>query len=157
MIRNGDQHSRDYDQLRHIMRPGHADYSGKIRYGGFNDYRGGGHFSGRLTAPLVFAGAVASQILAGQGVVIGSHILRVADVTDRGFSLLGESEETLLALKGETLPVLDKEKAVKMEERILAAKMTSILSAASSNAWLRVFRRALAIPFSTPSKAASVI
>ena len=43
IIRNSDQHSRDYDQLRHIMRPGHADYSGKIRYGGFNDYRGGGH------------------------------------------------------------------------------------------------------------------
>ena len=122
MIRNGDQHSRDYDQLRHIMRPGHADYSGKIRYGGFNDYRGGGHFSGRLTAPLVFAGAVASQMLASKGVVIGSHILRVADVTDASFSPLGESAETLQALKAETLPVLDKEKAVKMEERIVAAK-----------------------------------
>ena len=71
IIRNSDQHSRDYDQLRHIMRPGHADYSGKIRYGGFNDYRGGGHFSGRLTAPLVFAGAVASQILARHGITVG--------------------------------------------------------------------------------------
>ena len=122
MIRNGDQHSQDYDQLRHIMRPGHADYSGKIRYGGFNDYRGGGHFSGRLTAPLVFAGAIASQILASQGVVIGSHILHLADVTDKGFSPLGESTATLQALKGETLPVLDKEQAAKMEERIVAAK-----------------------------------
>lgn len=122
LIRNGDQHSRDYDQLRHIMRPGHADYSGKIRYGGFNDYRGGGHFSGRLTAPLVFAGSVASQVLASKGVVIGSHILRLADVSDTGFSPLGESIETLQALKGETLPVLDREKAAVMEERIVAAK-----------------------------------
>ncbi|WP_337517750.1 chorismate synthase, partial [Megasphaera sp.] len=80
IIRNSDQHSRDYDQLRHIMRPGHADYSGKIRYGGFNDYRGGGHFSGRLTAPLVFAGAVASQILARYGITVGSHILRLAGI-----------------------------------------------------------------------------
>ena len=71
VIRNGDHRSKDYDQLRHIMRPGHADYSGKIRYGGYNDFRGGGHFSGRLTAPLVFAGAVASQILKRRGVAVG--------------------------------------------------------------------------------------
>lgn len=122
IIRNSDQHSRDYDQLRHIMRPGHADYSGKVRYGGFNDYRGGGHFSGRLTAPLVFAGAVASQILARRGIAVGSHILRLAGIADRPFQSTGEEAAMLQSLKEETLPVLDKEKAPLMEARIMAAR-----------------------------------
>ena len=52
MIRNGDQHSKDYAAIRYLARPGHADFTGFVRYDGFNDYRGGGHFSGRLTAPL---------------------------------------------------------------------------------------------------------
>lgn len=121
-IVNGDHHSKDYDQLRHVMRPGHADYSGKIRYGGYNDYRGGGHFSGRLTAPLVFAGAVASQILARHGVVIGAHILQIGSVCDRKFSPLGEDAAWLQTLKTHTLPVLDADKAAAMEAEILAAK-----------------------------------
>lgn len=121
-IVNGDQHSKDYDQLRHIMRPGHADYSGKIRYGGYNDYRGGGHFSGRLTAPLVFAGAVASQILARHGIYIGSHILQIGNVNDRSFSPLGEKTTTLQQLKTQNLPVLDTNQAAVMEQEILTAK-----------------------------------
>ena len=64
LIPNSDQHSKDYSLLKDVMRPGHADYAGKVRYKGFNDYRGGGHFSGRLTAPLVFTGAVAKTVLA---------------------------------------------------------------------------------------------
>ncbi len=122
VIGNGDCHSNDYDRLRHVMRPGHADYSGKIRYGGFNDYRGGGHFSGRLTAPLVFAGAVAAQILARRGIIIGSHILQIGQVRDKAFSPLGENKETLQALKQETLPVLDVSKRPFMEQEIMAAK-----------------------------------
>ena len=121
-IVNGDQHSKDYDQLRHIMRPGHADYSGKIRYGGYNDYRGGGHFSGRLTAPLVFAGAVASQILARHGIYIGSHILQIGNVKDCSFSPLGEETMTLQQLKTQNLPVLDTNQAAVMEQEILTAK-----------------------------------
>lgn len=121
-IVNGDQHSKDYDQLRHIMRPGHADYSGKIRYGGYNDYRGGGHFSGRLTAPLVFAGAVASQILARHGIYIGSHILQIGNVKDCSFSPLGEETTTLQQLKTQNLPVLDTNQAAVMEQEILTAK-----------------------------------
>ncbi|MCH4166490.1 MAG: chorismate synthase [Megasphaera sp.] len=122
VIANGDHHSKDYEQLRHIMRPGHADYSGKVRYGGYNDYRGGGHFSGRLTAPLVFAGAIASQILARHGVTIGSHILQVEDVCDNRFATAGETVSCLHALKSMTLPVLDADKAVLMEQAILRAK-----------------------------------
>ncbi len=121
-IVNGDHHSKDYDQLRHVMRPGHADYSGKIRYNGYNDYRGGGHFSGRLTAPLVFAGAVASQILARHGISIGSHILQIGSVCDRNFSPLGEETALLQHLKSHTLPVLDTGKEAAMEAEILAAK-----------------------------------
>lgn len=122
IIRNGDQRSKDYDQLRHVMRPGHADYSGKIRYHGFNDYRGGGHFSGRLTAPLVFAGAVASQILQGFGITVGAHIRRLSDVEDRPFRETGEPAATLAALKQQTLPVLNAGTAAMMESRILKAK-----------------------------------
>ena len=62
-IQNTDTHSNDYNNVKTLARPGHADYTGTKRYQGFNDVRGGGHFSGRLTAPLVFAGAVCAQIL----------------------------------------------------------------------------------------------
>ena len=67
VIFNENQNSVDYDKLKNLARPGHADFTGKVKYSGFNDYRGGGHFSGRITAPLVFAGAVAKQILADKG------------------------------------------------------------------------------------------
>ncbi len=122
VIRNSDHRSKDYDQLRHIMRPGHADYSGKIRYSGYNDFRGGGHFSGRLTAPLVFAGAVASQILKRRGVAVGAHILQIGSFRDTAFNPLGEDEALFESLKQETLPVLDKTKQSEMEGEIMAAK-----------------------------------
>lgn len=122
MIYNTDHHSQDYDVLRHVMRPGHADYSGKIRYGGFNDYRGGGHFSGRITAPLVFAGAVADQIIARRGITIGAHIKQIATVTDRPFNPLGETKETLQSLREHTLPFLDSEKGDEAAKVILDAK-----------------------------------
>lgn len=127
-IQNGDQHSKDYDQLRHIMRPGHADYAGYVRYGGYNDYRGGGHFSGRLTAPLVFAGAVAKQILKTKGITVGSHIERIAGIEDRRFQPLGETAETLEALTRETLPLLDpsKEEAMRLAIRDARSAMDSV-------------------------------
>ena len=88
IIRNGDTRSGDYARTASLMRPGHSDYGYYVKSGGFNDYRGGGHSSGRLTAPLVFAGAVAKQILADRGVKIGAHILCVADVKDAAFDAL---------------------------------------------------------------------
>ena len=122
MIYNTDHRSADYDQLRHVMRPGHADYSGKIRYGSFNDYRGGGHFSGRITAPLVFAGAVASQIITRRGITIGAHIQQIATVQDRPFQPLGENPETLQALRQQALPFLDPQKGDAAKKAILDAK-----------------------------------
>lgn len=121
-IANGDQHSKDYSTLRRLMRPGHADYAGRVRYGGWNDHRGGGHFSGRLTAPLVLAGAVARQILRREGIVIGAHILRIAGVEDAPFPPLGAGAAVLEGLSRQALPLLDPSQEAPMREAILGAK-----------------------------------
>lgn len=121
-IANGDQHSKDYDLLRHVMRPGHGDYAGHVRYGGWNDYRGGGHFSGRLTAPFVFAGAVAKQLLRKEGVVIGAHVQQIASVRDASFPPLGLGAAALEALSRAELPLLDRTREAPMREAVLAAK-----------------------------------
>ncbi len=86
IIRNTDTRSQDYGNLEQLMRPGHADYAGHMKYKGANDIRGGGHFSGRLTAPLVFAGSIARQLLAKEGIHIGAHIKRIGNIVDRDFA-----------------------------------------------------------------------
>lgn len=122
MIKNSDQHSKDYSILKDKMRPGHADYAGFVHYKGCNDYRGGGAFSGRLTAPLVFAGAVAKQALAAYGIVIGAHILQIADVKEPNFNPLGVSEQVLTSLNNKEFSVMDDEIGALMQQRILEAK-----------------------------------
>lgn len=82
VIYNTDTRSKDYSKLKEFPRPSHADYTASVRYGGFADYRGGGHFSGRLTAPLVFAGAVAKQILAQRGITITGKVSLLGGVAD---------------------------------------------------------------------------
>lgn len=124
LIPNSDQHSSDYSKLKNVMRPGHADYSGKLKYNGFNDYRGGGHFSGRLTAPLVFMGAIAKQILAKHGIYVGAHIAAIAGVKDTPFNPLGESADTFSELAQKSFPVLDDAASEAMQEKILAAKQS---------------------------------
>ena len=94
-----------------------ADYS-KTRYQGFNDYRGGGHFSGRLTAPLVFAGAIAKQILAQRGITVGAHISSIYGVNDEAL----EDWDTLKGVADKAFPVLNDEKGAEMQEAILEAK-----------------------------------
>ena len=121
-IRNTSQHSSDYDILQDHMRPGHADYTGHVKYGGFNDYRGGGHFSGRITAPLTFAGAMARQVLEQKGIHIGSHVVKLHGIEDRPFQPMGESVETVAQLRKQKLPVLTEAIGKQMEEAILQAK-----------------------------------
>lgn len=107
LIRNTDTRSQDYERTSHLARPGHADYTGYVRYGGFNDFRGGGHFSARLTAPLVFAGALARQYLESKAIYIGSHIYRIGDVQDVGFDMTRISREQLQQLWRMEMPVND--------------------------------------------------
>ena len=121
-IANSDQHSKDYSILADKMRPGHADYAGRVHYQGFNDYRGGGHFSGRITAPLVFAGAVAKQALAQQGIIVGSHILQINDVSEARFNPLGMEDAELFALSEKSFAVMDDVAGEAMQQRILQAK-----------------------------------
>lgn len=119
IIPNSDQHSNDYSILKDVMRPGHGDYPGHVKWGGNNDYRGGGSFSGRLTACLVLMGAVAKQLLAKEGVYVGAHIASLGPIQDSKFNPLGEDKDTFTALSSEYLPVLIKEKSIAMEEMIL--------------------------------------
>ena len=121
IISNSDAHSGDYSILKDVMRPGHADYSGKVKYHGFNDYRGGGHFSGRLTAPLVFMGAVAKQVLALHGVQVGAHIASIGDIADANFNPLGEDSSCFAALSQKTMAVLDDGQGNKMQALIMEA------------------------------------
>ena len=114
IIKNGDTRSKDYDKLRDLPRPGHADLTAEIKYHGFQDVRGGGHFSGRLTAPLCIAGGICAQILARRGIEIGAHILSIAGIN--------EKKETLDRVKSAQFPVLDEAAGERMREAILAAK-----------------------------------
>lgn len=122
IIRNIDSKSEDYEKIKDIARPGHADFTGNIRYSGYNDYRGGGHFSGRLTAPLVFAGAIAKQILRKSDIVIGSHIKGIHNVEEDCFSETTLIPEILEELRNKDFPTLNKEKSFEMEKEILLAK-----------------------------------
>lgn len=122
IIRNGDTRSKDYGKLKDLMRPGHADYSGNIRYSGFNDYRGGGHFSGRITAPLVFAGAICKQILEKEGIFIGAHVKKIKDVDDKSFDYTNISKDSLDNLRKVELPLLDPSKEEEMRNVIIDAK-----------------------------------
>ena len=120
VIHNTNTRSQDYKP--EVLRPSHADYSGMVRYNGYNDYRGGGHFSGRLTALLVFAGAIAKQILAEENIEIYAHIGNVGSVKDKSFQEMHFDREKLRGLKVQTLPVLDETKGLEIEQEILAAK-----------------------------------
>lgn len=119
LIRNENTKSGDYAKLSRLPRPGHADYTAYAKYHGYQDYRGGGHFSGRITAGLVAVGAVALAALQQKGIRIGTHIARCAGVEDRDFADL---ETDIAFLDTAAFPVLDEEQGETMRERIRAAK-----------------------------------
>ena len=119
LIRNENTQSKDYSEIAVTARPGHADFSAECKYHGFQDYRGGGHFSGRITAGIVAAGAICASALAEKGIKIGTHIAECAGISDRNFENI---EEDIDSLNGKLFAVLDEEQGKKMEEAILAAK-----------------------------------
>lgn len=123
VIRNTNTRSGDYENLAVLPRPGHADYPAFVRYGGFNDIRGGGHFSGRLTAPLTFAGAVCRQILFRRGIRIGGHVASVAGVRDSLFAPADIPDELLDRLSSVYFPLIDAEAEPLMREKIEEARM----------------------------------
>lgn len=122
MIRNKDKRSQDYANIDLAPRPGHADYTGWVKYKGKNDPRGGGHFSGRITAGLVFAGAVAKLMLAGKGIFVGAHIKSVYDVEDRVFEAADMDKGVFDELAEMRIPVLNGDVQEPIRERIMQAR-----------------------------------
>jgi len=120
VIVNGDMHSSDYSSLAFTPRPGHADYPAFLRYNGANDIRGGGHFSGRLTAPLCIAGGIAMQILKRKGINVGAHIVRMGGVSEVPFPD-DVTPDLLQSVKTKTLPVLDDKAGEAMSDAVKKA------------------------------------
>lgn len=123
MIENTNTKSGDYDNLQFIPRPGHSDYPAFLHYNGYNDVRGGGHFSGRLTAPLVFAGAVCRQILQRRGVTIGAHVSSISGVNDTPFNSIDIPESLLVDLSSRYFSVINQDAQEKMRDQIEAARL----------------------------------
>lgn len=114
IIRNTNTRSQDYANLAVTPRPGHADYTAEVKYGGYQDRAGGGHFSGRLTAPLCIAGGICLQILAREGITLVSRIASIAGITDEG--------ELTGSLAGKEFPVVSDARGEEMREAIAAAR-----------------------------------
>ena len=125
LIPNSVQHSKDYEKTAMLARPGHADYTANVKYHGFQDYRGGGHFSGRITAALVAAGGIVIPELAKKGIKIGSHIQSLGGIKDRSFN---NYDQDIEALGKTNFAVLDPEKAALMKAKAeeIAAEGDSI-------------------------------
>lgn len=121
VIKNADQHSKDYGELADKPRPGHADFTAWAKWGGHADMRGGGHFSGRLTAPLCVARGIAKQILARRGIFVGAHLASVAGICDRPFPL-HPTAALFEEVAAKPFPVLDEAAGERMRAAILEAK-----------------------------------
>ncbi len=123
IIRNTNQRSQDYSNLSFVPRPSHADFAARMKYGESVDLRGGGHFSGRLTAPLCIVGGICLQYLHDRGIDIGAHIYSIADALDKPFDLatVGKSELDTLAARTD-FPVLDTDAGERMRQAIEDAR-----------------------------------
>ncbi len=123
VIHNGDQHSRDDSGLKRTPRPSHADYTAIIKYGENYDIRGGGQFSGRLTAPLCFAGAFALQLLEQRGITVAAHIGQIENIVDAPPDFAAVKREDLEVLLHKPFPVFDDTAGMNMRQAIEAARM----------------------------------
>ena len=121
VIYNSNQHSSDYAELADKPRPSHADYTAWVKWGGQADMRGGGHFSGRLTAPLCIAGGIAKQILARRGVFVGAHLAAVGAEDDEAFPLY-PTDELFRAVAAKPFPTISDAAGERMQRLILAAR-----------------------------------
>lgn len=132
LIPNQDVRSSDYTEIKDLLRPGHADYTAHCKYHGFQDFRGGGHFSGRITAALVCAAAICEKALLDKNIIISSHIKRCAGINDKEFSVyLDENKikldsrnlsSLLININNKSFPVFDDNQADKMQIAIRQAK-----------------------------------
>ena len=120
LIPNSVQHSKDSEKTATLARPGHADYTANVKYHGFQDFRGGGHFSGRITAALVAAGGIIITELEKKGIKIGTHIKSLGGIKDRNF---GDYQKDIDFLGGTNFPVLDADKSEQM--KTLAEKIAA--------------------------------
>ena len=120
LIPNSVQHSKDYENNATLARPGHADYTANVKYHGFQDFRGGGHFSGRITAALVAAGGIIIPELEKKGIKIGTHIKSLGGIKDRNFE---DYQKDIDFLGGTNFPVLDADKSEQM--KTLAEKIAA--------------------------------
>ena len=118
IIRNSNTRSKDYSNLKDCPRPGHADYTAQVKYGGFQDPAGGGHFSGRLTAPLCIAGGLCKQWLEREGIRIGAHIVQIGLSGQEYFKLRNPDLDQI----GSAFPTLTPEAAEEMQEIIAKAR-----------------------------------
>ena len=129
-IENTNQHSKDYNNLRDIPRPSHADYTARMRYGEKVDMRGGGHFSGRLTAPLCCAGGIALQILKQKGIEIGAHLKQIGSVQDTTMSFTEPDMAALQKVSHETVAWYPLRHALKQLPILMNCVRKGILPAA---------------------------
>lgn len=123
IIRNENTRSEDYARTKDLARPSHADFTGFVRYGGHSDYRGGGHFSGRMTAPLVFAGAVAKLCLRERGIAVGGHILQVGPERDTAFDPVELDPALFEEIAAKDFSVIDDAAGERMQAVIQDARM----------------------------------
>ena len=121
-IANKDAQSTDYKEIKATPRPSHADYPAIVKYGEAHDIRGGGHFSGRLTAPLCLAGALCIQLLEKYGASVGAHILSVGSRQDEAFGSVNITESEMKAVADKAFPVINDDAGKLMVEKIIEAK-----------------------------------
>ena len=122
VIRNTNTKSGDYSNLLECPRPGHSDYTAFIKYGGANDIRGGGHFSGRITAPLVFAGAICRQLLEKRGIKIAAHIKSIGGVNDKAFEPTEISDKLIDRLNSSSFALIDEDREEAMRTEVESAR-----------------------------------